>query len=223
MLEKSNKWGAMEDFAALFQYLWHRNFPMDERAIGARTSDWTIHIGIVIRNIADLMGLYARFEAGRTDAVLRNREADQVALEWEWGDGWDKELNDLKNPKRYNVWSKKDDSMKSLQYAVLVTYVDTTDADTPETEKAKLDGVYKKVSDKWMRSDEMKGAPWPLLLILIDWKKPPKAEKYWSGRKFKNIQMSIIDHKSGERRPLRAAHALPWEVEGTRWVEEALK
>lgn len=214
MLEKGNKWIAMEDFAALFQYLWHRNFPMDLRAVGAIRTDWTIHIGIVVRNIADLMGLYARFEAGRTDAVLRNREADQIALEWEWSGGWDKELNDLKNPKKYNVWTK-DDSMKSLQYAVLVTYVDTTDADTLETEKAKLHDVYKQVSEKW------KDARWPLLLILITWKKPPKTEKYWTGRKFKNIHMSVIDHKSGERNLLRVAHALPWEVGGTRWFEKS--
>jgi hypothetical protein len=30
------KWASIEDFATLFQYLWYRDFPMDEKiAIGA--------------------------------------------------------------------------------------------------------------------------------------------------------------------------------------------
>ena len=50
------QWATPEDFATLFQYFWHRDFPMDQRSTGARRTDWTIHIGVVIRSIADLMG-----------------------------------------------------------------------------------------------------------------------------------------------------------------------
>ena len=82
------------------------------------------------------------------------------------------------------------------------------------THRLNIEKVHDYVEKRW------EGAKWPLLLVLIDFE---ENKKFWSGRKFKNIQMSIIDHESGERSPLRVAHALPWEVEGTRWGEEALK
>jgi len=78
------QWGRQEDFATLFKYFWHRDFPMGERAIGARRADWTIHIGVIVRNIGDLLGLATRFErGGRKDAVLRSLDGDEVAVEWE--------------------------------------------------------------------------------------------------------------------------------------------
>ena len=78
-------WASIEDFATLFQYYWYRDFPMNQKSTDARRSDWTIHTGIVIRNIADLMGFMARYESGkRKDAVMRNTEQDVIALEWEW-------------------------------------------------------------------------------------------------------------------------------------------
>ncbi len=66
-------WAKPEDFAVLFQYFWHRDFPIDQEiAVGALRIDWTIHVGIIVRSIADLMGLVVRFErGGRKDAVLR--------------------------------------------------------------------------------------------------------------------------------------------------------
>ena len=86
-------WASIEDFATLFQYFWHRDFPMDQKSPGARRSDWTIHTGIVVRNIADLLGFHSRFESGkRKDAVMRNTEQDVVALEWEWEGVWGNEL-----------------------------------------------------------------------------------------------------------------------------------
>ena len=55
---------------------------MHPTATGARRIDWTIHIGIVVRNIGDLMGLLTRFETGgRKDAVLRSGEGDEIAVE----------------------------------------------------------------------------------------------------------------------------------------------
>ena len=79
-----DNWAKAEDFATLFQYFWYRDFPMHQSATGARRSDWTIHIGLVVRSIADLMGLVTRFESGnRKDAVLRSGEGDEIAIEWE--------------------------------------------------------------------------------------------------------------------------------------------
>ena len=66
-------WATPEDFATLFQYIWHRDYPLSPTANGARRADWTIHIGMVVRRIADLMGLIPRFEHGsRKDALLRS-------------------------------------------------------------------------------------------------------------------------------------------------------
>ena len=93
-------WASVEDFAALFQYFWHRDFPMDQKSLGARRSDWTIHTGIVVRNVADLMGFHSRFESGKKkDAVLRNTEQDVAALEWEWEGERGNEIKKLKEHK----------------------------------------------------------------------------------------------------------------------------
>lgn len=188
------QWATPEDFATLFQYFWHRDFPIDPKAVGAKRTDWTIHIGVIVRNIADLMGLVARFETGgRTDAVLRSTEGDEVAIEWEWGGVWGNELQKLRG---YKVWSKKNGVARSLRYAVLITYTHT-----PNIAK-----VYQHVTEKW------EGAQWPLLLILIDLE---ESKKFSSGKEFKNIQMAVFD--SGGRRSLRVAPAFPWNVESSRW------
>ena len=101
MLEE--KWASPKDFATLFQYFWHKDFPIDKEATGAKRTDWTIHIGIIIRNIADLMGLVTRFEAGsRKDAVLRSKEGDEVAVEWEWQGVWN--ANELDKLRKHKVW-----------------------------------------------------------------------------------------------------------------------
>jgi len=166
-------------------------------ATGARRVDWTIHIGVVVRNIADLMGLVTRFErGGRKDAILRSTEGDEIAIEWEWGGVWGNELEKLKH---HNVWSKDKDSERLLKYAVLITYTHT-----PNIEK-----VYNRVIKEW------EGAQWPLLLVLIDLE---ESKKFSSHKEFKHIQMSVFD--KGKREELRVSPAFPWEVYGTRWSYE---
>jgi hypothetical protein len=194
MLEK--KWASPEDFATLFQYLWHRDFPMDQKSTGARRSDWTIHTGIVVRNIADLMGYMARFESGkRKDAVLRSTEGDEIAIEWEWSGVFGK-ANELEKLKKHKVRPR---GKKRLKYAVLITYTHTYN----------IDKVYERVLIEW------KEAPWPLLLILID---VEESKKFFSHKEFKKMQMSVF-HK-GKRIELRSAPALPWKVPKTRWSRE---
>ncbi len=194
MLQRN--WASPQDFATLFQYFWHRDFPIDQVATGARRSDWTIHIGVVVRNIADLMGLVTRFESGkRKDAMLRSTEGDEVAIEWEWG-GVLGEANELEKLKLHQVWSKDKGRKRLLKYAVLITYTHTCN----------IDKVYERVLAEW------KEAPWPLLLVLID---VEESKEYGSHKEFKNIQMSVF-HK-GKRRKLRSAPAFPWEVPSTRW------
>jgi hypothetical protein len=165
--------------------------------------DWTIHIGVVVRKIADFMGFVTRFEeGGRKDAILRSTEGDEIALEWEWEDilGKNGKLkgNELRKLKQRKIWPK---DKEGLKYAVLITYTQASDEETKK--------IYDEVVKVW------EGVPWPLLLILIDF---GKFEKLSSRRGFKYIQMSLFD--KGGRRPLRSAKAFPWEVAGTRWSYE---
>ncbi len=192
----NSKWASPEDFATLFQYFWHRDFPIDQLATGAKRTDWTIHIGVVVRNIADLMGLVTRFERrGRKDAVLRSAAGDEIAIEWEWGGVWGQ--NEIEKLKQHELWSKrKEDKDRLLKYAVLITYTHTRN----------IENVYKEVMKRWEE------ARWPLLLILVDLE---ESKKFSSGKEFKNIQMSIFDGKKQEE--LRTAPAFPWEISGTRW------
>ena len=199
MLEKEEKeWASIEDFATLFQYFWYRDFPMDAKmAVGAGRVDWTIHIGIVVRNIADLMGFVTRFESGkRKDAVMRNTEQDVIALEWEWEGS---RGNEIKKLKEHRLWSYDEDRQRKLQYAVFITYTTTED----------IDKVYEDVSHKWG------DASWPLLLVLIEVK---ESGEFFSGREFKHIWMSLFD--KGKPTQFRSAPALPWEVSKTRWSRE---
>ena len=172
----SEKWASPEDFATLFQYFWYRDFPIDQIATGAKRTDWTIHIGVVVRNVADLMGLVTRFErGGRKDAVLRSTAGDEIAIEWEWGGVWDNELGKLK---RHRVWSKDKVSERLLKYAVFITYTHT-----PNIER-----VYDHVIRNW------EGVRWPLLLVLIDLE---ESKKFSSHKEFKHIKMSVF--YKGER------------------------
>ena len=182
------RWASPEDFATLFQYSWYRDFPMDAKmATGVGRVDWTIHIGVVVRNMADLMGLVTRFErGGRKDAILRSTDGDEIAIEWEWGGVWGNELKKLKD---HSVRPK---GKEELKYAVLITYTHAHRA-TPDMEK-----VYNHVIKEW------EGARWPLLLIRIDVIDVPKRN-ITSGREFQKIQMSVF--QGGERREIRSAPA----------------
>ncbi len=184
-------WATPEDFATLFQYLWHRDFPIDQKkSVGAKRIDWTIHIGVIVRSLADLLGLVTRFErGGRKDAILRSNDGDEVALEWEWQGVEKSELSKLKSHKG---WPKG----KEIKYAVLVTYAD----------QEVIQEALNKAEEYWIDGQ------WPLLLILITTK---KTRIFTSRREFRDIQMYLID--KGKRKVLREVPALPWNVGSSRW------
>ncbi len=188
------KWAIPEDFATLFQYFWHRDFPIDQDvAVGARRIDWTIHIGIVVRSIADLLGLVTRFErGGRKDAILRSTDGDEIAIEWEW-EGVEGG-NELEKLKSHGAWPKG----KELKYAVLITYMNSK----------KIDDGYNTAKGYW------KDVNLPLLLILIE---SEKSKKFTTGRDFKNIRFHLV-HK-GKDTLLRTVPAVPWKIESSRWAE----
>ena len=192
-------WASPQDFATLFQYLWYRDFPIDEIATGGKRIDWTIHIGIVVRSVSDLMGLVTRFErGGRKDAILRSKMGDEIAIEWEWEGVW--KANEIKKLREHQVWRKQGaDSDRLLKYAVLVTYTHTPN----------IGRVTEHISTEW------RGARWPLLLILIDLE---ESRKYGAGKEFKHIQAYLFDEHGIIK--LRVAPAFPWKVNGTRWHKE---
>ena len=193
-------WATPEDFATLFQYFWHRDFPIGQGATGAKRADWTIHIGVVVRNIGDLIGLRTRFErGGKKDAILRSEDGDEIAVEWEWDGVYGNELDKLRN---HRVWSSRDDRERPLRYGVLISYADTT-----EVAKA-----HDHVAAKWRE------APWQLLLILIDLE---GSKRFQVGKEFKKIRASVFDQDGG-RKDLRDAPALPWKVEASRWAIDML-
>jgi hypothetical protein len=195
------KWASIEDFATLFQYFWYRDFPMDQVSTGARRSDWTIHIGIVVRNIADLIGYMARFESGkRKDAVLRNTEQDVIALEWEWEERLGNELEKLK---KHRLWTYDNNEQRKLQYAVLISYAED------------VIRFYEDVLSEWGKGEK---SSWPLLLILIE---KEESDTYFSGREFKNLRMAIFE--KGKYEELRSAPAISWKVPKTRWSREFKK
>lgn len=74
------------DFVTLFNYLWYKDFPVDESDWPTSRANWTIHMGLVIRQCASLLRVKALFESGgRTDAVLRYDEKKVLTfVEWEW-------------------------------------------------------------------------------------------------------------------------------------------
>jgi len=191
------KWGSPEDFATLFQYLWQRDFPIDQKAIGAHRADWTIHIGIVVRNVADILGLWPRFEHGsRKDAILRSTDGDEIAVEWEWKETWHEELSKLKN---HIVFSNDKNIIRPLKYGVLITY----------TLLKEIDITYKRIAEFWHT------AHWPLLLILIEYE---KYRRYSSRRKFLNLHTSLFE--KNKHTIFNTVPALPWDVTGTRWSSE---
>ncbi|WP_169874492.1 hypothetical protein [Pseudomonas proteolytica] len=73
------------DFITLFNCLWYQDFPVEVDAVTNRAG-WTIHVGLVMRECAKLLGARAYFEqGGRTDAVLKYPDKSILSnVEWEW-------------------------------------------------------------------------------------------------------------------------------------------
>lgn len=84
------------DFITLFNCLWYRDFPVTETHDLAGRADWTIHLGLVVRQCATLLGARAFFEqGGRTDAVLRFPDGETLSfVEWEWRSA-DSDINEI--------------------------------------------------------------------------------------------------------------------------------
>jgi hypothetical protein len=191
-----NNWASPEDFATLFQYFWHRDHPIDTKAPGAQRVDWTIHIGIIVRSIGDLMGFVTRFEiGGRKDAVYRSEAGDEVALEWEWSGVTGQ--NEIGKLKAHKVWRKPGFGESLLKYGVLITYLG----------KEEIEAGLDLIAQSW------KEARWPLLVITVI-SEPTKS--FSTGRSFCSLR-AFLFNSEGHWRLLREAPASPWKVDCSRW------
>ena len=188
------QWSTTDDFATLFKYFWHRDFPTNNVSVGARRVDWTIHIGLIVRTIGDFMGLATRFErGGRKDAVLRSREGDEITIEWEWDGVRGNELGKLKNHK---TWAPSEYKPKGLRFGCLVSYAETSD----------LESSRQYVEKAW------EGAQHPLLLILVTY---DFSKKFRTHRDFKDMEFLVYGPDG--IRDLGSVPAAPWNLEATRW------
>lgn len=104
------------DFIAIFNGFWYRDFPAPRQKYVAR-SNWTIHLGLVIRECADLLGYYASFESGnRTDAVIHDRNDKLIAnVEWEWIQPFREKVNEIE---------KLVNSSHLVNFSVFISYCD---------------------------------------------------------------------------------------------------
>ena len=163
-------------------------------SVGARRADWTIHIGLVVRSIGDLMGLMTRFErGGRKDAILRSREGDEIAVEWEWNGVYENELRKLK---AHKPWAPVEFRPKSLRFAALVSYAESSDRE------ASLEHVLK----------EWTGAGWPLLLILVTY---DFTKKFQTQGDYK--VMNFFVYGPNGVLDLGSIPAAPWNLDATHW------
>lgn len=180
------------DFIALFNALWYRDFPIIRgKDMVAGAAMWTTHIASTVKQCADLLGLFTRFEKqGRTDAVIQkpSSEKNWAKVEWEWYRVLHERVNEIE---------KLATSTDSTDVSIFIGY----------SLKNEIPDSLKKIRDSWTKEDA------PLLVFIIVFAKARK------GRVFKTLQ--TYRFANGSSLKLREQHALPWEVPGSRWQATA--
>ena len=189
---RENLW--LRDFATIFAHTWYRDFPIQKTyRDAAKRADWTIHLGIAVRNAAELLGLFSHFESGgRTDVILRDAQKKPIAaLEWEWErlQTQPKELQKLKD-------NCKKQEFEGLRFACLIGYSKENEAPTHIAW----------IEPKW------DGIPFPLLLVAIHYR--------WKHQQRHFTKLTIHEIRDGKAVLLREQPAYPWEVKGARWASE---
>lgn len=125
--------------------------------------------------------------------MLRSREGDEIAVEWEWDGVRGNELGKLKG---HRTWAPPEYKPKLLRFAALVSYAESPDFLSSREHVGKM----------W------EGAQYPLLLILVTY---DFTKKFRTRRDFKDI--SFFVYRANEVQDLGSVPAAPWNLEGTRW------
>ena len=121
---------------------------MTEQDALANTANWTIHIGVVVRQCATLLGARALFEqGGRTDAVIRFPEQTLSFVEWEW-------------KRAHTDINEFEKLLKRTDDAVFQTFIGYTRVN-------ELQMALERIHDVWQHADK------PLLVFLVtyEWHK----------------------------------------------------
>lgn len=176
------------DFICLFNCLWYQDFPVTESDPAINRANWTIHIGLVVRQCAKLLGGRAFFEQGnRTDAVIRYPDELQPVLtniEWEWTPAHKPRVNELEKLKE-----------KSSEpfFSTFVSY----------SRKEHLVDVLHKANTIW------NGAEKPLIFFIIIYRMEGR------NRVFEDLQTHFFARNSAKK--IRSQPALPWLVKRTKY------
>jgi hypothetical protein len=176
------------DFVCLFNALWYRDFPIiSGHEDIAQRAMWTTHIASIVKQCADLLGFFTRFETGkRTDAVIQkpsSRERYWAKAEWEWKQIVRDDVDEVK---------KLANSSQTADVFIFIGYSAT---------------------DNLQKSLDRIGRTWkakaPLLVFLVIY--DVKSDR----RIFRTIQ--TYRFTNGARRKLREQQALPWQVPDSKW------
>lgn len=178
------------DFICLFNCVWYQDFPVFKGEYINR-SNWTIHVGLVMRECAKLMGARTFFEqCGRTDAVLRYPDNQILTyVEWEYNQADRDSVNELdklleKNDKCY--------------FSTFISYC----------QHEKINIVIEKATRIWSEASR------PLIFFLITYEPQPKK-----GRHF--LELRTYFFSKGKTKLVRKQPALPWDIEQRKYnVEE---
>jgi len=173
------------DFITLFNCLWYQDFPVAEGDGAVGRANWTIHLGVVIRQCAKLMGAKALFEhGGRTDAVLKYPDGQILSnVEWEWIESHKDKVEEL-NKLRDQISA----SDTPPAFSTFISY--STNSNLP--------AALEKAKELWAQCSK------PLIFFVITF------ERKSGSRVFAELQTHFIS--KGKHKKLRAQPALPWMV-----------
>ena len=176
------------DFICLFNCLWYQDFPVTESDAFINRANWTIHIGLVVRQCAKLLGARAFFEQGnRTDAVLRYADEQQAILtniEWEWTPAHKSRVNELEKLKEKN---------REPFFSTFISY----------SRKEHLPETIEKAKTIWTDAEK------PLIFFIIIYRMEGK------NRVFEELQTHFFSRNNAKK--IRSQPALPWLVKRTKY------
>ncbi|MCE0491239.1 hypothetical protein LU196_14420 [Pantoea sp. Mb-10] len=171
------------DFICLFNCFWYQDFPVSENDGPINRANWTIHIGLVVRQCAKLLGARAFFEQGnRTDAVIRYPDENKSLLtniEWEWISAHKPRVNELE---KLRIESG------APFFSTFISY----------SRKEHLTEVLDRAKAIW------NGAEKPLILFIITFHVKGRD------RIFEELQTYFFARNTVKK--IRAQPALPWQV-----------
>ncbi len=181
------------DFVALFNSFWYRDFPITPDRIDiSKRALWTTHIASTVKLAADHLGLYTCFETGgKTDAVIQDA-LQNVWAKAEW------EWAQPRNPK-VNEFQKLAAASGQADLFIYVGYSRTDNGNHRENIET--------IAAQWKAIDK------PLLAFLVTF-------SYSNGKRhFQEVQTHQFSNS--RHKQLRTQEALPWQVQGTKWMATA--